>query len=294
LSEAPGKLAAALAIVYVVWGSTYLAIRWGIDTLPPFAMASLRFLVAGAIVYAWARWRGAARPSKRNWAWCSAIGALLLLCGNGGVVWAEQWVPSGVAALLVAVVPLWMVLLDWLESRRRPSALLFGGVLLGLIGVGILAGGPGQGLSGKAAVGAGLLLASSVAWSVGSMLSRRAALPQSKLLAVGMQMLSGGALLALLAALAGDWLRFDFALVSARSWMSLAYLVVAGSIVGFTAYTYLLRNATPAVATTYAYVNPVVAVFLGWALAGEPVGVRTVVAAAVIVTGVAVVAWAKR
>jgi drug/metabolite transporter (DMT)-like permease len=280
--------------VYVVWGSTYLAIRWGIETLPPFAMASLRFLIAGGIVYAWARWRGAARPDKRHWVWCTAIGALLLLCGNAGVVWAEQWVPSGRAALLVAVVPLWMVLLDWWESRQRPSVALFGGVLLGLAGVGILAGGPGQGLSGKAALGAAILLASSVAWSVGSMVTRRAALPQSKLLAVGMQMLAGGVLLAFLAAVTGDWLRFDFAAVSPRSWLAFAYLVVAGSILGFTAYAYLLRNATPAVATTYAYVNPIVAVFLGWALAGEPVGVRTIVAAAVIVTGVAVVAWAKR
>ena len=290
------QVLAAFAAVYVVWGSTYLAIRFAIETLPPFLMAGTRFLASGAALYAWTRARGAPRPTRLHWRETAVVGAFLLVGGNGGVAWAEQRVPSGLAALLVATVPLWMVLLEWWRSGGvKPGWRTWAGIATGFLGLGILVG-PAELLGGGAAdgVGAAALVAASVLWAVGSVYSRRAALPESPLQATGMEMLAGGAMLVLVGSAAGEWGRLDPGAVSGRSLLALAYLVVFGSGVGFTAYVWLLKHVEVAKVSTYAYVNPVVAVFLGWLLAGEAVTARTLAAAAVIVVAVAFITSSRK
>jgi drug/metabolite transporter (DMT)-like permease len=286
-----GRLLTAFAALYLVWGSTYLAIRYAIDSLPPFLMAGARFVVAGAALTAWAMLRGAERPTLRQWRSTAIVGAFLLLGGNAGVVWAEQRVPSGLAALLVATVPLWMVVIDRLRpGGRHPGARVLVGVALGLAGVAILVGrGEFAGGRGIDPAGAVVLIAASLAWALGSIYAKSASLPASPLLATGMEMLCGGLLLVAAGSVAGEWAILDLARVTLRSWLALGYLVTFGSLIGFTAYIYVLARTTPAMATTYAFVNPVVAVFLGWAFAGEPVSPRTLLAAAVIVAAVVVI-----
>lgn len=285
----------ALAIVYVVWGSTYLAIRWGIETIPPFFMAGSRYLVAGSALFAYAKFRGAPRVSLTDLGPAFLTGGLMLLCGNGGVVWAEQRIASGLAALLVAVEPLFIVLLQATlpQERRRPSARALVGATFGVVGVVVLVG-PTR-LAGERVdlAGAGAVLFAAFAWALGSLLSRHFAPPASPLQATALQMLAGGVLLGCASAATGEWARFSPALVSGRSLAAVAYLVVFGSLVAFTAYVWLLRVASPALVSTYAFVNPVVAVFLGWLLAREEVGVRTLVAAAVIVGAVVLITLAE-
>lgn len=297
---APGEVSraqvmVAFAAVYVVWGSTYLAIRFAIETIPPFLMAGVRFLVSGAALYAWMRARGEPRPSAANWRATVIVGAFLLVGGNGGVTWAEQRVPSGLAALLVATVPLWMVLLEWVRGGVRPAGRVWLGLAVGFLGLGILVG-PATLLGGGGAdpLGAGGLVLASVLWAIGSVYSKRAALPSSPLLATGMEMLGGGALLVLVGTLTGEWAGLDPAAVTPSSALGLAYLIVFGSGVGFTAYIWLLKHVEVAKVSTYAYVNPVVAVFLGWAFAGEPVSARTLLAAATIITAVMFITGAGR
>lgn len=289
------RVLAAFAAVYVIWGSTYLAIRFAIATLPPFVMAGTRFLVAGALLYGWARARGVASPTRAQWGAAAVIGTLLLLLGNGGVVWAEQTVPSGLTALLVAMVPLWMVLLDWLRpGGSRPAGMVLVGVAVGfagmavLVGPGQLAGGGHMSLVGIAAAGLAAL-----SWAAGSLYGRRAPLPASPLLATSLEMLVGGALLFLAGIPAGEWANLHLTHVSALSLLSLGYLIVGGSLVAFTAYVWLLRVSTPARASTYAYVNPLVAVVLGWAFGGEALGPRTLAATAIIVAAVVVITTAQ-
>ncbi|MGI8498339.1 MAG: drug/metabolite exporter YedA [Gemmatimonadaceae bacterium] len=281
----------AFAAVYVVWGSTYLAIRFAIDTIPPFLMAGTRFLIAGAILFAWGRQRGAARPSRVQWRTTAIVGALLLVGGNGGVVWAEQRVPSGVAALLVAVVPLWMVLIEWLRpGGRRPRPAVMGGVAIGLAGMVVLVGPRAIiGHGNVDALGALVLIAAALSWATGSLYSRHAPMPSDPLVATGMEMLAGGALLILAGIAAGEPSRLHLDSVSLRSLLALLYLITFGAIVGFTAYTYMLKMSTPAKVSTYAYVNPVVAVLLGWMFAAEPVTPRMLVASAIIVAAVALI-----
>jgi drug/metabolite transporter (DMT)-like permease len=286
------RIALALATVYLIWGSTYLAIRIAIGGLPPFLMASVRFLIAGAILYAWARFRGAARPELRHWLPAAIVGATLLLGGNGGVVWAEQRLDSGLAALIISIEPLWIVLLTWMRSRReRPSARVWTGLALGFAGLALLLRpSPAHRLD---LLAAGVVIAASVSWAWGSLYGQRAKLPSSPALATGMQMLSGSALLGLAGLANGELGRFEPARVTAGSLAALAYLVVFGAIVAYTAYVFLLRNAPPVLVSTYAYVNPLVAVFLGWAVAGEKITVATLGAAAVILAGVALIATAS-
>ncbi len=291
------QIVAAYAAVYVIWGSTYLAIHFAIDTLPPFLMAGTRFLVAGAILFAFSLLRGATRPSRANWIATAIVGGFLLLGGNGGVVWAQQRVDSGVAALLVATLPLWMALLEWVgPDRRRPTGRTALGVLLGLAGVAVLVG-PEALLGGTAnvnPVGALVLVLASLAWATGSLYSRRAPMPASPQLGSGMQMLAGGALLTLLGLAAGEGSRVDPAAFSTSSLAALAYLVTFGSLIGFSAYVWLLRVEPTSRVATYAYVNPVVAVGLGWLLAGEAMSGQTMLAAAIIVGAVAITVSAPK
>jgi drug/metabolite transporter (DMT)-like permease len=281
-------LVSAFGALYLVWGSTYLAIRVAIETLPPFLMAGVRFVVAGLVLLAWVRLRGGPRPAAGEWRRAWITGGLLLAGGNGAVVWAEQWIPSGLVALLVASVPLWMVLVDWLWGRgSRPSAGLLLGMGWGLFGVGLLVAGQGMGPGGPLGIVAGMVVVGgSISWAVGSILARYAPAASSPQGATARQMLAGGALLSLAAILTGELGRFDPGAVSLRSVLALVYLVVFGSLVAFSAYVWLLKASTPARVSTYAYVNPAVALFLGWALAGEPVGARTLVASAIVLSAV--------
>jgi len=279
----------ALATVYLVWGSTYLAIRFAIETLPPFSMAGVRFLVAGLALFVWARLRGARAPEPRHWLPSLGIGALLLLGGNGGVVWAEGRIPSGVAALVVAVEPVAIALLaPVVLGHRRAGKRVVAGLVAGIAGVAILVIDPrgidptSVDLAGTAAVVFGAF-----SWALGSLWSVRAELPRSRAMASAMQMLLGGSLLLAAGGAFGEWTAFDPGAVSGRSLAALAYLVVFGSIVAFSAYAYLMRAARPTVAATYAFVNPIVAVLLGWALAGEALGWRVGLAAGLILAAVA-------
>ncbi|UCG76391.1 MAG: drug/metabolite exporter YedA [Gemmatimonadota bacterium] len=290
------SLIVAFGAVYLIWGSTYLAIRFAIETLPPFLMAGTRFAIAGGILYAAARALGAAPPRPVHWRSAAVIGALLLLGGNGGVVWAEQTVPSGLTALIVAIVPLWMVLFDWLRGTGpRPGPGVALGLLLGFVGVGLLVG-PGE-LAGGGRIdpiGAAVVVFASLLWAFGSLYSRRAELPTSQSLATAMEMLAGGGLLLIAAAGTGELTSFRPSAASARSLWALAYLILFGAIIAFSAYVWLLRTTTPARAATYAYVNPVIAVILGWALAGEPLGPRILFAGAMIVTAVMLIVGKPR
>lgn len=285
-----GLLVAAFAAVYVIWGSTYLAIRFAIETLPPLLMAGSRFLVAGGVLYAWMRWRGRTRPEGRHWLGATVVGGLLLLGGNGGVVWAEQTVPSGLAALMVATVPLWMVLIDWWRpGGTKPARIVLLGVVVGLAGMVLLVDLEETRGTAVHGVGALVLILASLSWATGSLYSRRANLPRSPFLATAMEMIMGGALLTTVGLARGELGTFDPTQVSGRSVGAVAYLIVFGSIIAFTAYIWLLRVVSPAKAGTYAYVNPVVAVALGWALADEPVTGRTLIAAAIIIVAVALI-----
>jgi drug/metabolite transporter (DMT)-like permease len=282
------------AAVYLVWGSTYLAIRYAVQTIPPFLMAGTRFLISGAILYLWTRTRGEARPVRANWRAAAIIAFFLILGGNGGVVWAELRVPSGLTALLVASVPLWVVLFEWWGGGRSPTGRVWLGIAIGFVGLGILVG-PSDLLGGNSVDlwGAAALVAASVTWAIGSVASRRVALPPSPLLSTGMEMLLGGAMMMVVGVAIGEGRGFHLADVSRESWTGLAYLTIVGSLVGFTAYVWLIHNVEMAKASTYAYVNPVVAVFLGWAIAGEPLSARVLGAAAVIVAGVVVISTGR-
>ncbi len=286
-----GRVLLAFAAIYIIWGSTYLAILYAIQTIPPFLMAGVRFVVAGGILYVWAWLRGAPRPEPAHWLSAAVIGGLLLLGGNGSVVWAQQRVASGLAALLVATVPMWMVLLDWLRPGGvRPGPRTAVGIVIGLLGLAVLVG-PDQ-LMGSGRVdgqGALVLVLGSMCWAAGSLYARTAKLPASPMQSIALEMLAGGALLLLAGVLAGEPARLDLGAVSLRSVLGLGYLIVFGSLIGFSAYIWLLSVSTPAKVSTYAYVNPVVAVLLGWAVAGEPLTPRMLAAAAIIIAAVAVI-----
>ena len=285
----PVKTILAFAAVYVLWGSTYLAIRLAIDTLPPFLMTGTRFTLAGAILFTWAVLKGERFiPPLHLWRRALVIGGLLLLGGNGGVVWAERYVATGLAALLVSTEPLWVVILNWAISRQRPNWKVLLGILIGLAGVAMLVGDGlrSNGHSRLSLIGGGVVLVAAFSWAAGSVYSNRRPLPLSTLMSAGMQMISGGFLLLLLGVATGDPQRMNLANASWTSIGAFFYLLVFGSLVGFTAYSWLLNNVTPARAATYAFVNPVVAVFLGWLIASEPLTREMLIAAAVIIGSV--------
>lgn len=292
MSDSRLRFLAAFGSVYVIWGSTYLAIRFAIETMPPFLMAGVRFVLAGVLMCGFMMLRGVRAPTAREWSAAAIIGGLLLLGGNGAVVWAEQRVPSGLTALIVATEPLWVVLLDWARpGGMRPRRGEMIGLLLGFAGVGLLLS-PAELVGGDLRVdpvGAAVLVCAAVSWAVGSIYSRHAPTHESQPLATGMKMLTGGALLCVAATAAGDWSQLELARISARSWIAFAYLVIFGALVAFTAYIWLLKHTTLTRASTYAFVNPMVAVVLGWLLAAEPMNSRVLGASAVIVAGVVIV-----
>lgn len=284
------RILVAFAAVYTIWGSTYLAIKVSIETIPPFVMAGCRFLVAGALLYGLARWRGAERPTREHWRNAALVGSLLFLAGNGALTWAELHVPSGLAALLLSIIPLWMVLLHHLEMRRGLGPQLILGLVLGLGGIALLVG-PSKLLGGERVepLGAAVLIAGSLCWAIGSLRSRRARMPRSSLLAASMEMLSGSAGLFMLGLVTGEGRALLHPAFSAHSLAGLAYLICFGSLLGFTSYNWLLKVSTPSRVATYAYVNPVIAIFIGWGLGGESLSARVLVAAAVIVAAVALI-----
>lgn len=286
---------AALAVVYVVWGSTYLGIAVAIETLPPFLMAAARFLLAGAILYPVAVRLGdrhGDRPGPRQWTAAFVTGAPLLVVGNGGVVWAQQTVPTGLAALIIASVPLWLAVLDRAIYGRRLSRQAVAGLALGFGGIAVLVDVDGTG--GADPAGAAVLVLAASGWALGSLLSRSAPLPKRLLVAAAMQMLAGGTLFAVLGLATGEASHVHPAAFSGRSLVALGYLVVFGSIVAFSCYGWLLRTARTSLVGTYAYVNPVVAVLLGWAVLEEAITTRMLLAGGTIVAAVALIVTAPK
>jgi len=291
-------LLVAFATVYVVWGSTYLAIRIAVEHWPPLWMAAVRFAIAGGGLYAVLRLRGAPAPGWRAWLAATIVGGLMLGGGNGTVCWAEQWVPSGETALILSAGPLWTVLLPWIFRRSpAPRPLVALGVVVGLVGVGVLIGGGdhGGGAGGHALLlGRLSLLVASLSWVTGSLIQHRLPLPKSAALATAMEMVVAAPLLGLAALGHGDLARFHPAAITPGAWAALAYLVVFGSLAGFGSYVYVLVHAGPTRASTGAFVNPLIAVLLGAALAGEPMTARTAIAAAMIIAAVAGVIFGTR
>ena len=263
---------AAFAAVYLLWGSTYLAIRIGVETIPPLMLAGLRHFTAGLLLYPILRWKTGVRPTSTHWKTAAVTGFLLLFAGNGGVSWAEQIVPSGITALLVTMVSLWLVIVDWLRpGGHRPVPKVILGLILGFAGMVLLVGPAHLGNSARVDPrGVAVLVFASFAWACGSIYS-------------------GGTVLLFAGLLTGEFQRFHFAAVTARSWIALAYLIVFGSGIGLSAYIYILQKSTAVRVATYAFVNPVVALFLGWLIADETISLRTIVAAVVILTAVILV-----
>ncbi|HEX8288426.1 MAG TPA: EamA family transporter [Pyrinomonadaceae bacterium] len=286
----------AFAAVYIFWGSTYLAIKYAIETLPPFLMAGARFVFAGSILLIWARFTADyEKPKSAHWRTAFIVGTLLLLGGNGGVVFAEHHISSSLAALLVATEPFWIVLLSWLWLKgARPNLKAVLGIALGFFGVWLLIN--GQTVNAAAAdsgsmqlFGTIAVIAAAFSWATGSLYGLKAPVPKSSILTAGMQMFAGGLVLLVVSFIAGEWSTFDISAVSLNSWFGLVYLIVFGSLVGFTAYSWLLKNAQPSMVATYAYVNPIVAVFLGWLIAGESFTTQMLVGAGVIVGSVVLI-----
>ena len=287
-SATPARVWAALAVIYVVWGSTYLGILFASRTLPVFVMTALRFLIAGSLLYTWAVRQGdreGDRPGRREWIAACVVGALLFLVGNSGVAWAEKRVDTGVASLIIAAVPLWMALFDRVAYGQRLNRLAVVGLAVGFGGVALLAWPSGP--SHIDVGGAVALLVSGAAWAAGSLYSRGAPQPRRPLVSAGMQMTAGGVMLVVVAAATGEFSQIHD--VSTSSILALVYLIVFGSWIAYSAYAWLLRNTRTSLVSTYAYVNPLVAVFLGWAIERESVSARTLLAGGIILAAVAMI-----
>jgi drug/metabolite transporter (DMT)-like permease len=285
----------AFAAVYIIWGSTYLAIRFAVEVLPPFLMVGTRFLIAGFILYLWGRIGGAPRPDLSQWKSAAIVGLLMLVLANGLISWSEQRIPSGLAALLAATVPFWMVMLDWMRPRgTAPSSRVVLGLIIGFVGVALLLQ-PWRSTEGETLdlLGAAMVMVAAFSWATGSLYSVHAKLPSSPILSMGMEMLSGGMIALVVGMLRGELAHIEVSAITARSLLALTYLIVFGSLVGFNAYMWLLRVCAPAWVSTYAFVNPVVAVFLGWALGGEPLTARTLMAASFIVVSMFFITFCK-
>jgi drug/metabolite transporter (DMT)-like permease len=279
----------ALIILYVAWGTTYLAIRYAVETIPPFFMSGMRFLTAGVILYGWRKLAGDPTPTRSQWIQAGIIGLLLLVGGIGGVALAEQYVPSGIAALIVAAAPLWVVLVEFIQPNgNRPTWQPIMAVLAGLAGIAILIGPLSNARAGTGynITGITILLTASILWSVGSVLSHKVNLPQSPLMGTSVELLAGGAGSLVLAMMLGEWRTLDFQAISTRSLAGLGYVIVVGSLVGFVCYTWLLRVAPTRIVMTYAYVNPLVAVMLGSLVAHETLTPNVLIATPLILAAV--------
>ena len=284
----------AFAAVYILWGSTYLAIKYVIQTLPPFISTGARFLLAGSTLFIIGRFsKDYEKPTLTQWRASFVVGTLLFLGGTGGVVIAEHHITSSLAALLVATEPFWIVILSWLWLKgARPDWKVALGLLMGFAGVYLLIGGAGASPAGNGTnqlFGIVLVVAAALSWATGSIYGVRARTPKSPVLTSGMQMLAGGSALLLAGTLMGEWTGFEITAVSLNSCLALAYLLIFGSLFAFTAYSWLLKNARPAMVATYAYINPVIAVVLGWAIAGESFTGRMLLGAGVIVGSVVLI-----
>jgi drug/metabolite transporter (DMT)-like permease len=287
-------LVAAFAAVYIFWGSTYLAIKYAMETLPPFLMAGSRFAFAGSILLLWARFsKDYEKPTLKHWRTAFIVGTLLLLGGNGGVVLAQHFIPSSLAALLVATEPFWIVLLSWLWlSQGRPNWRVGLGLLIGFVGVWLLISGRAVGAESEGTgqwIGIIAVILGAMSWAAGSVYGLRGAAPKSSLLAAGMQMIAGSVSLLAVGLIRGEWSTFNPAAVSSSSLIGLGYLIVFGSLIGFTAYSWLLKNARPSMVATYAYVNPVIAVILGWLIAGESMTGQMLIGAGIVVGSVVLI-----
>jgi drug/metabolite transporter (DMT)-like permease len=287
------RMLIAFAALYIVWGSTYLGIRFAIESIPPFLMAGSRFLLAGVIMFAIAWSQGAYKATWANWRVSLIVGACLLLAGNGGVTIAEQYIDSGLAALIVAIVPIYIVILGWMTGTApKPAPVVWLGLIGGFAGVGFLLG-PALRFSSSdgrhPAIGMSILLVSSFIWSAGSLYSRSAKHAPSPFLTAAQQMLCGGVLLLLAGLFTGELRNFHPRSITMLSLASFVYLIIIGAVVGYTAYIWLLRHCEPAKVATYAYVNPIVAVLLGAGFAGEKLSIRVLIAAALIIGSVAIV-----
>jgi drug/metabolite transporter (DMT)-like permease len=285
------KLIAAFAAVYIVWGSTYLLMHFALKDFRPFTLGAVRFLIAGTLLYAWARAQGAPAPTRRQLLACVVTGALFFLCGNGAVVWSQTRLASGLVALIVAIVPLWVVVLDWIRPpHNRPAPLVLIGVLLGLAGLVLLVGLDALQANRTIDPLAALVLSGgSLAWAFGTLYAQRAPLPKSPLTTAGLQLFAGGALMGIASLLFREPSRMHWSSISLGPILSMLYLILFGSILAFTAYGWLVRVAPAARVATYAYVNPVVAMLLGWLFASERLSTRTLIASLVILIGVALI-----
>jgi drug/metabolite transporter (DMT)-like permease len=285
------KVLLAFAIIYFVWGSTFLAIRVGVHEVPPLLLAAMRFTTAGAVLYAWMRIAGTPSPTWREWAGASLLGLLIFVFDYGCLFWAEKRVPSGVAAVMLATIPVFMTISEIVILKtQRLTLRLAAALLIGIFGVAVLVGhSMNLGEAAIDSIGACALIFAAITWSIASVLTRKLPLPAAKTMSSASQMLAGGVFLTLAAAAFGEFRGFQIQAVSGRAWLALAYLIVAGSIVGFTAYVWLIHHESPTRVGTYAYVNPVVAVVVGYFFGGEAIGVRTVVGTVLVLVSVVVI-----
>jgi drug/metabolite transporter (DMT)-like permease len=290
------KILLAFGIIYFVWGSTFLAIRIGVHEVPPFLLAAVRFFTAGVVLYAWLRLKGTPAPSRREWISATALGALIFLFDYGCLFWAEQRVPSGVAAVVLATTPVFIALLEIIFLRTQKLTVRLGLALaVGILGVAVLMNRSfslSEAPIGRA--GALALLVASATWSIATILTRRIPLPASKAMSAAAQMVAGGTMLFLLAAVSHEFSGFHVQTVSRNAWLALIYLIIAGSIVGFTAYVWLLHYESPTRVGTYAYVNPVVAVCLGYFFGGESIGARTLLGTLLVLVSVVTITTTKK
>jgi drug/metabolite transporter (DMT)-like permease len=285
----------AFAVVYIVWGSTYLAIKYVVQTMPPLLSAGVRFALAGTLMFAFLQLRWPTPLTRANWRSAAIVGTLLLLGGNGVVCWAQQRVPSGLTALIIGTTPLWFAVLEWLLFRgARPSGRTSAGLCIGTAGICVLIGAGDL----RHAVNAPLipsiaLLGACFSWALGSLYSKRAALPKSVFLSTAMQMICGGLALTIAGLILGEFGKLNLAAITPRSWLSWGYLVIAGSLIAFTCYVWLLQNAAPTYVATYAYVNPIIAVLLGVLVEGEPFSLNSAIAAVLIVAAVMLITTSR-
>jgi drug/metabolite transporter (DMT)-like permease len=286
---------AGFAAIYTIWGSTYLAIRLGVGTIPPFVLAGVRFTIGGLLLYLWVRSRGAAKPRPIHWLTAGILGLLMAAGANGLVTYAEVTVPSGITALIVAMVPMWIVLFDWISpGGRRPTLLITGGLILGFLGVSLLINPADLGnLSQFDKAGALLVVLATIMWASGSIYSPHAIQPESKMLGAAMQMLTGGVMLFAMAGISGEFAEFDTGAVTTTSALAWAYLTIVGSF-AYAVYIWLLKASTPAKVATYAYVNPVIALLLGAAVAGEPLTPWIIGCSLVTLVGVGLIVTGRR